>query len=351
MHSLFLQSSDIEKIVSETGFDALMDLLIARLREAILSLDSSQATIPVRDGLQYGQQNGLLEWMPVYLEGQGAAIKIVGYHPTNPNQRNLPSVISSIGVYDTQSGHLLGLVDGTFLTALRTGAMTAIASQVLAKPDSRRLCLVGCGAQAVTQVHALSRIYQFERIYAYDIDSATVASLESRLSFLGMPIQVIKAAELEDALQVSDIVCTATSAAPGSGAVIEDFNGVNGLHVNAVGSDFIGKVELPLSMLKRGCVVPDFREQAMREGECQQLSPTEVGPDLLELLQQSERYSHLRNELTVFDSTGWAFADYVNANLFIELAHELKVGTRMQLECIPTDSKNPYSFISKKRPV
>ena len=133
------------------------------------TFDKNYNIIPVRDGFEYKiPEIGLVEWMPILKSGKKAIIKVVGYHPTNPALRNLPTVLSTINAYDTTTGHLDWIADATFLTALRTGAASAIASKVLALPYSKTVGLIGCGAQALTQLHAISLIFDIETVMVYD---------------------------------------------------------------------------------------------------------------------------------------------------------------------------------------
>jgi L-lysine cyclodeaminase len=126
------------------------------------------------------------------------------------------------------------------------------------------------------------------------------------------------------------------------------FNGVEPrpwAHFNAVGSDFVGKVELPISLLRRSFVCPDFREQAVKEGECQQLVNAEIGPNLYEVLQRRDEFCALSERLTVFDSTGWALEDQVTMELLMEYARELGVGRSIAIETVSADALNPYDFL------
>ncbi len=348
MKTRLLQASDVEKIVHGVGLNPLMDKLLKTLESALSDFIPEKAIIPIRDGLHY--QNpalGLLEWMPAYLDGKYISIKLVGYHPTNPVLREMPSVISTITLFDARSGHLSGLVDGTFLTALRTGAMSALASAILARPDSRTLGIIGAGAQAVTQAYALSRRFQLERIVVHDVDPDAAASFASRIRFLDIPVETVGRESLEQLLADSDILCTCTSEEPGRGPVFKDLGNKPHLHINAVGSDFHGKTEVPVELLKRSTVCPDFRAQAIHEGECQLLEVAEIGPDLVDLIKEPEAFEHLQDQSTVFDSTGWALADYVVGSLMLELADEVGVGSDLQFECIPSDPKNPFSFMEQ----
>jgi ornithine cyclodeaminase/alanine dehydrogenase-like protein (mu-crystallin family) len=348
MHTKLIARSDMETILSRVGLDALMDQLIDRLREGFSTADLAHAQIPARSGLHYHSPDlGLIEWMPANLKQGKASLKIVGYHPTNPSKRSLPTILSTLSVYDTRSGHLLGLLDGTLPTALRTGAMSAIATELLGPPrDGLVLGIVGCGAQAVTQCHALSRLLPIARIVAHDRNPQAAESLSQRTSFLSIPIEPVAHGQLTELLEASDLLCTCTSEDPGRGPLFPDFANRPGLHINAVGCDFPEKFELPVELLRRSYVCPDFREQALIEGECQQLQPAEIGDDLATLLRDPEAARAQRERLTVFDSTGHAYADYLSALLFLDYAGEMELGTDIGLECIPADPLDPYSFLN-----
>ena len=129
------------------------------------------------------------------------------------------------------------------------------------------------------------------------------------------------------------------------GPVFQDFDCKPHLHVNAVGSDFPGKFELPVAMLRQSFVCPDFLEQALKEGECQQLAKDEIGDTLVSVVQRSDNYESMRNRTTVFDSTGWSFEDFVVSNMFHQIAEELELGTKVEIESRSVDPKDPYAFL------
>ncbi|MGD1898926.1 MAG: ornithine cyclodeaminase family protein [Phormidesmis sp.] len=343
-----LSDEDIRQIVEHVGLDVLMDEMIARLTEAFAQFDPSETVVPVRTGFSYEQpQVGLVEWMPLFQKYQQIVVKAVGYHPHNPDVHHLPTVLSTLSAYDPSSGHLSAVMDGTFLTALRTGAASAIASQHLALPHSKTLGLIGAGAQAVTQLHALSRCFELERVLIFDSDSKVSGSFSERIAGLGLETLVFQQATVSEIVAAADIVCTATSVEVGAGPVFDDHSLQPWLHVNAVGADFPGKFELPLSLLQRGIVCPDFRAQAILEGECQQLTERgEIGPELSAVVKRPEQYQEKQQQLTVFDSTGFALEDQVAMNMMLDYAKALDVGSWMSLESAAADVKNPYSFLS-----
>lgn len=348
--TLILSQNDVQLIVSKYGLNNLMDQLISRLSDAIKNYDPQNTVIPIRSGFNYEKPNvGLVEWMPLYNEGKDVSIKVVGYHPNNPNQYQLPTILSTVSVYDTATGHLEGLMDGVLLTALRTGASSAIASKCLAHPESETLGLIGCGAQAVTQMHALSRVFKFKKILIYDTDVNASLSLSQRTEMLDLDAEII-ISNIETIVNQSDILCTATSIDVGKGPLFEGLMTKPHLHINAVGSDFPGKVELPMDILEQSFVCPDFLDQAVIEGECQRLSEDQINEDWVQVIQNASDYVGIQNQRSVFDSTGWALEDYVAMRLFMEYAAEIGVGQKIQIEDISGDVRNPYHFLNKKVP-
>lgn len=347
LQTLVLSVEDIRYIVEHVGLDALMDEMIARLVKAFEQFDPVQTVVPVRTGFSYEQPHvGLVEWMPLFEKHRQIVVKAVGYHPQNPSLYNLPTVLSTVSAYDPTSGHLTAVIDGTFLTALRTGAASAIATQHLASPNSQILGLIGAGAQAVTQLHGLSRYFDLKQVLIFDCDPTVSQTFAERVVCLGLDHLEIRQAAIADIIAAADILCTATSVNVDDGPVFPDQGLKPWLHVNAVGADFPGKFEVPLSLLERSFICPDFRDQAIREGECQQLKDlTRIGTELFAVVQYPDRYSPYQQQPTVFDSTGFALEDQVAMNMLLDYATELRVGTLVELESATADVKNPYSFV------
>ena len=340
-----MAARDIGKIVQTIGLDVLMDELIARIHLACQDFESGSYSVPVRSGFHFSQPvTGLIEWMPAMQRGRKTTMKMVTYYPTNPAVHRLPTILSSMLVFDTLTGHLDGIMDSTFLTALRTGAASAVASRVLARSDSSTLGLIGCGAQSVAQLHALSRVFRLRKILIYDVDHTVLDSFSRRIRYLHLNNLEITTATPEQIVAQSDILCTCTSINIGEGPIFQDISTKKHIHINAVGSDFPGKTELPRSLLARSLVCPDFQAQAIAEGECQQLGEDEIGANLTRLLLRPDMFEAYRDKSTVFDSTGWALEDHVACEMLIGHADRLEIGEKIELECISADPKDPYGF-------
>jgi ornithine cyclodeaminase/alanine dehydrogenase-like protein (mu-crystallin family) len=336
----------IAGIVRRVGLDAFLDELITRFVKALADHDPEVMQTIMRTGFRYSKPDfGLVEWMPVMEVGRRASIKTVGYHPKNPVERAAPSVLATTSLYDTTDGRLLALCEATFLTALRTGAVSAVVSDVLAVPGASMLGVVGCGAQSVTQIHAISRVRPIERILAFDADESVAATLARRVDRAGVSALVEVVASAEEVLSEVDILCVATSVETGLGPVVSDGSHRPWLHINAVGADHPGKFELPATLLRRAVVIPDLVEQCLLEGESQHVPERDLGPDLPSLVRHRDRHEAKRAELTVFDSTGWALEDLIAAELVLDHGERLGEGFVLDLQPVPLDPYDPYEFL------
>ena len=345
--TFLLRHSDIGLLAERLGFDAFMDQLVERLEQVFIEFSEETWAIPARDGFSYTNPDpGLVEWMPAMRRGNLVLMKVVGYHPNNPERHSISTIQSTLALFDISNGALKAIVDGEFLTALRTGAASAIATRKFSRPESSVLGLIGAGAQAVTQAHAISRVRPIRQILVHDIDPQSEMSLCERFSCLNSGGIEILRSEKAEMLRQSDILCTATSVEPGAGPVFSSQLYLKpGMHINAIGSDFVGKIEIPKDVLEGAYVCPDFLSQAMKEGESQQLKLHQIGDELSTIcrLNRCEEWSE---RLTVFDSTGYALEDFVAAELAIELAVKQGVGNQMGLRRTGGDPKNPYSFLA-----
>lgn len=341
MGTLVLQGNDIAEIVRRVGRDKLMDSMITRLSAGFESLGRREiGSPPQRDGFQRGSELGVIEWMPYHDVGRSVTIKTVSYTPANFELHNLPTILGTIARFDDETGSLTAISDGVIATAIRTGAASAVASRLLASPHSSTVGLVGVGAQAVTQLHALSRTFDISKVLISDKELENARSFRQRVRFLGLDIKIASPAEIAES---ADIICTATTIGVGGGPVIPDIPMLEHVHINAVGADLPGKTELPIKLLERSLVCPDHLEQALQEGECQQLKRDAIGPDLPTLCATPLLAEQARYRSTVFDSTGTAIEDHIAFDLLLEFAKEHGLGTVLDIEYHPMDVLDPYS--------
>lgn len=339
--TLVLDQNHVARIIRTCGRDEFMDRMIIRLRNAFAVAARSGAITPAREGFRRcDQDSGVLEWMPHHDPGKSITIKTVAYTPSNPTRHGLPTILGTIARFDDVTGHLGMIADGVLLTAIRTGAASAVATELLAAVGSKVVGIVGAGAQAVTQLHALSRVLRIEEVLVFDTEPCHSATLAARIGFLDLRVKLASIGEIEASC---DVICTVTTVAVGGGPVLRGTNLLPHVHINAVGADLPGKTEIPVAVLKSAFVCPDHLGQARREGECQQLFGHGIGQDLPTLCANPQLAYQHRARSTVFDSTGFALEDHVALDVLGELAAEYGIGELVHLEHIPDDPLDPYS--------
>jgi alanine dehydrogenase len=229
--------------------------------------------------------------------------------------------VGVISRYSVDTGELVTICDATIPTAIRTGATTAVASSLLAWADSHTAAIIGAGLQAVTQLHGLSTEFDLDVIRVYDIDRTRAQSLHERCTFTSAHVQVVDGPQV--AVEGADILVTATSVKPGAGPVVRDENLAAHLHINSIGSDEPGKTELPRSVLEKAFICVDHLEQALDDGECQVLERNQINTTLEHLIVDGMSVDGplpQTRQLTVFDSTGFAFEDHLALDVLLNYA-------------------------------
>ncbi|WP_413811176.1 ornithine cyclodeaminase family protein [Streptomyces sp. OE57] len=343
MQTKVLCQRDIKRILSVVGRDVMMDRLISEVHRGFARLGRGETNEPPpRTGFaRGGDVPGVIEFMPHRASGIGVTMKTVSYSPQNFERFNLPTIVGTVSRLDDDSGSMVALADAGTITAMRTGAVAAVATRLLARPGSATLALTGAGAQAVTQAHALSRVLPLERILISDVKAEHAESFAGRIAFLKVPVEVTDAAT---AMATSDVLCTVTSVPVGGGPVVSAGPRPPHLHVNGIGADEQGKTELPKALLDDAFICVDHPGQARAEGEFQQLPDRELGPSLADLCAAPEIAAPHRESLSVFDSTGSAFADHIALDVLLGFADELGLGRKMAIESTPEDVLDPYSL-------
>jgi alanine dehydrogenase len=275
--------------------------------------------MPPKPYLQF--ERGDLRCMPGYVPDLGVAVvKNVNVHPANTD---LPTVMGTVTVFDPETGFALAIMDGTHLTAMRTGAAGGVAAKYLARPDSRVAAFVGCGRQARTQLAALMETMPaLEQVLAVDAAPERAEQFAQQATFEhGV---TARACDLAEALARAEILTTVTP-------VREPFVSLDalkqGVHINAIGADAPGKQELQAEVLRAARVVVDSWEQASHGGEINAavsaglLTRDDIHADIGQVVAGNRPGRDDPAEITVFDSTGLAIQDCAcAAHVWHELA-------------------------------
>jgi ornithine cyclodeaminase len=249
---------------------------------------------------------GVIEVMPTS-DGKLYAFKFVNGHPANV-ARGLPTVMAFGALAEVDTGLPLLVSEMTLLTALRTAATSALAARLLARPARRTMALIGTGAQAEFQALAFHAVNGIAEIRAWDTDAAALDKFVRNMRQAGGPA-IVAATSVADAVAGADIITTAT--ADKRRAAILDRDLVRpGVHINAIGGDCPGKTELDPAVLAGARVFVEYLPQSEIEGEIQQLDNVGGVVELWRVLAGEERRRTRADEITIFDSVGFAIEDF-----------------------------------------
>ena len=312
-----------------------IDSTIAAVETAFAEFARGRTLSPLRTVLHLDEADGDIFIMPAYIPALASmATKIVSVVPTNPKTAGLPTTIGAVLLNDAKTGAPLCLMDGSWLTAVRTGAVSAVAAKYLARPDSRTVALMGCGAQGRTQALAVSRVLPIEEILVFDLDSDRAAGLAAELtSRTGIMAQAVSKAE--DAARKADVVlCATTSRQP---VVLGEWTRP-GTFVSSVGSYLPEMREVDAALVRSAKVVVDSRETALSEAgdliiplERGEISPDHIFAELGEVIIGSRPGRQSGDELVFFKSVGMAIQDAAAARKAYEGAVKAGIGTRVDL--------------------
>jgi ornithine cyclodeaminase/alanine dehydrogenase len=316
MKTLMLTRSEVERL-------ATMELAVSAVEHAFAAFGRGEATMPPKVYLPIDDHDGDFRAMPSRL-GNSAGIKWVNVHANNRKRFGLPTVMAVYVLNDPANAFPLAVMDGTSLTALRTGAAGAVASKYLAQRNPKTIGFIGCGVQAHT-LHGTHQVVfdDFESL-AYDRNESTAAAFADRVG--------ARAVTLEEAAG-ADIVCTAT---PSRTPFVKDIWIHRGAHINAMGADAPGKQELATELLQSSAIYIDDLHQATASGEinvplaagdieASQLAGT-LGEVVAGLLPKPDV-----STTTVFDSTGLAIQDVSLARAIYDAAQRQSIGHEIDL--------------------
>lgn len=331
---------DLAQIVNKHGFDNFLLDLIKYLKEDFVrwsEFDKSPryaAHVP----------GGVLELMPT-ADKQFFSFKCVNGHPANPFEGK-QTVVATGQLNEIKYGYPILLSEMTTLTGLRTAATAVMASDYLAKKDSRVLALIGTGAQSEFQARALKLVRPIETIRYFDTDPAAMDKFEKNMHDKGF--KLVRCNSAEEACNGADII-TVCTACKNHVVVVENAWIKSGMHINGLGGDCPGKTELDKDILFRGKVVVEYKEQSMIEGDIQQLTPAEVEQvlhaELWEIINGSKSGRETDTEVTIFDSVGFAVEDFSVLRLTHDLAHKYGIGHDVDMVPPIKDPKNLISVL------
>ncbi|WP_256884237.1 ornithine cyclodeaminase [Arthrobacter sp. STN4] len=285
---------------------------------------------------------GVIELMPAS-DHENYGFKYVNGHPSNP-ARGFQTVTAFGVLADVSNGYPTFMSEMTLLTALRTAATSAMVARKLARPDSKRLALIGAGSQSEFQTLAFRSVLGIGQVSVWDTDPAAVEKYVRNMAPLGLDITVASSAV--DAVRGADIITTCT--ADKAKAVILTADMVEpGVHINAMGGDCPGKTELDPAILARDGVdvFVEFDPQTRIEGEIQQMPADFPVTEFWRVLTGQAAGRTSAGQVTVFDSVGFAIEDFSALRYVRDAVAATDYFDEIDLVANPDDPKDLFGLI------
>jgi ornithine cyclodeaminase len=307
------------------------------MKVAFRELSAGRALSPVRQVVQTKDASSMMLSMPGYVASEGAAgIKIVSYFGGNAGT-DLPVIHALVYMIDADTGVPLGIMEGGYVTALRTGAVSGAATDLLARPESSVLAVIGTGVQGVTQAAAVCAVRQITRIIGVDLRPEAQARFAEaiRQDWPEITAEVMSTADADAAVAEADVICCATTARE---PVFADSAVRPGTHINAVGAFTPEMQEVPPATIARATVVVD-NNAACEEEAGDLIKATAQGiitrehwtRELGQIVSGDAPARIGAEEITFFKSVGNSVQDVVVGRRALDRAAEIGLGTELDL--------------------
>ena len=338
----FIDVATMADLVAECGLETFLGDLADALAADFMRWPEFDKSARVASHSEVG----VIELMPA-ADRQRYAFKYVNGHPAN-TRRGLYTVMAFGVLADVDTGWPVLLSELTLATALRTAATSLMAARALARPDARRMALIGNGAQAEFQALAFHAHLGIEEIVAFDVDPAATDKLMRNLAQAAPGLRVRRAAGTREAVRGADIVTTITADKTRATILTPDLI-EPGMHLNAVGGDCPGKTELHADVLRAARVFVEYEPQTRIEGDIQQLPADFPVVDLWRVLAGQAEGRQRADQVTVFDSVGFALEDFSTLRLVAERAEALGLGETIELVPSADDPKDLFRHTRRGR--
>lgn len=341
----YIDITDMQELVMHHGAARMMAEMADCIREDFLrweDFDKSPRTAN-------HSVNGVIELMPVSDDAL-YAFKYVNGHPRNPLQ-GLTTVMAFGVLADVATGYPSLLSELTITTAMRTAATSVVAAKALARPDSTRMALIGNGSQSEFQAIAFMTQLGIRELRVYDVDSAATDKLVANLAPYTKTgeLKIVRAASIREAVRGADIVTTVTADKTNATILTDDLM-EPGMHLNAVGGDCPGKTELQPSILLRSKVFVEYEPQTRVEGELQQMPADFQAHALWQVLAGTAQGRDDAQQVTLFDSVGFALEDLSALRYIHQLSQKLGIGSMVDLVPTLRDPKDLFGCATAARP-
>jgi ornithine cyclodeaminase/alanine dehydrogenase-like protein (mu-crystallin family) len=307
------------------------------VQEAFIQLSTGEAIVPIRTPIEVTSHNGIALFMPAYLSRSDAlGVKVVSVFPDNA-RLNRSTISALVVINDATTGEPRAVLEGSYLTAVRTGAASGVATQLLARPDAEAVAIFGAGVQGRTQLEAVCEVRSIRRAWIFDISRNAGEHFANEMGRRGgrIPSDIQVATTPAAATRAADIICTATTS---STPVIAETDLKPGVHINGIGSFKPEMQEVDEATVQRALLVVDSREAAWAEaGDL--IIPRDKG-----LIKESDVYAELgeialgqksgrsdKDQITFFKAVGSAVQDVSVADYLLQKAEREGLGITAEI--------------------
>ena len=321
-------------LLSKSQVASILDMrtTIEIVEKAFAELYEGTAVMPLRTPILVPNSNGVALFMPAYMKNIGAlGAKIVTVFKDNPKEFKLPTVLGTITILDEKTGKALSIMDGGFITAMRTGAVSGIATKYMANPDAKIASIIGSGIQAKAQVWATCEVKKFDKYYVFSLDHPD--NIDNFCSEMQEKhnVRFIRANAIEEAVCEADVLTLATSAA---NPIIDGDWIKSGCHINGIGAHAPLMREIDEKTILKSRIIADQTTACLaeagdiiipiKEGKCNE---SIIKGDLGGVITGRIAGRDTHSEITIFKSVGLAIQDVSTALAVYKLALDMKVGT------------------------
>ena len=314
-----------------------MDQTIVAMKDAYASLSDGRAVVPLRTRLPISNHAALSLFMPAYMKtesGEALAVKIVSLFPQNP-ARGLAYIQAAVLVLEADTGRAVALLEGSSLTAIRTGAGSGAAIDLLARRDSNVVAIFGAGPQGRAQLEAACTARNIDTAFIYNPTREKAESFAEQMNeYKAVPKDIRVAKTPKEAIEHADIICTATGSTK---QVFDDKDVKLGTHISAIGAYTPEMQEVPVETLARARIVVDSYATVMEEAgdivkaiQAGTIQESDIHGELGEIVLGRKPARESDSQITFFKSVGNAVQDAVAAQLAVRNALEIHLGTEVE---------------------
>jgi ornithine cyclodeaminase len=331
----------VKEIAHHFGIESLLLQVIEALKQDFSRWPDFNKS--PRHATHYPQ--GVMELMPCS-DDKYYAYKFVNGHPANTLKGRL--CVTALGMFaEVESGYPLLISEMTLLTAIRTAATTALSAKYLARENTRHLAIIGTGAQSEFQALATQAVLPIQTISYFDPDKQAMDKFQHHLQGKA---ELRPCGSILEAIKEADMIITATAQKKQS-CLFGKGDIKAGTHISAIGGDCPGKTELPIDLLQACKIIVEYLPQSLMEGEIQNSPNSKVHAELWQLVNGDKTGRTNNQEITLFDSVGFALEDFSILKLIYTLSEQLNIGQEVNMIPTPANPKDLYSIINNQLPI